>query len=132
MKRRASVLFAFILCAVNALAATTETIYTAGILVNPVSGTVMADTGVMVESYKAGTFAVTAGATGLFAQIERRNAANDANIWAFPIGVVAGGMTYVRLPNIAVDSGERLRITVVTTIAAGSAAGIIDLSAGAQ
>jgi len=104
-----------------------DTPFTAGVLAAPAAGTVMADTG----AQNAGTYQlfifISAGDGGVSpsANLQRRDAANAANVWEqriFGVGSGPTGLSGVQPFSLRVilRDPERIRVTVNAAAGAGS------------
>lgn len=97
--------------------------YTAGELVAPAVNTVLADTGPL----PAGTYNVRLIVSGLNVtaswrtdfRLQRRDAANAANIWSQAFQVWEGSPRYDAVFAITLAANERLRIITVAATSAG-------------
>lgn len=88
--------------------------YTAGSSATPAAGTVLADTGaqsagnyVILVTYGA-DFAVSVN-TNAF-EIQRRDAANAANIWTIMSSIAAGSQGFIQSLNVTLALNERIRV----------------------
>ena len=90
--------------------------------INPVNGTVLVDTGALVhQSYDIDIWlSDTANLGGDYLQIQWRNAANTADIWAFRVMFLASTTFHMRLQNFYPALSERVRV-----IATGNIVGAI-------
>jgi hypothetical protein len=82
---------------------------TAGILTNPATDAILADSGQKQPSSCEATI-VLGGSVAAVATIEYRDAANAANLKAQVIACAANDVTMVRLPGLNFALNERLRL----------------------
>jgi hypothetical protein len=103
--------------------------FTAGELAAPVAGTILADTGALVIPANYAFFMMvshmTAAGAGTDFTIQRRDAANAANIWSQLVTILQGGSDYFVQQIVAtIAANERLRL-VVKSNAVGTVQGSI-------
>jgi len=96
--------------------------YTVGIQSGPGPGIILADTGPLQSKiwncvFWIGTNGAVTGGGGI--SIQRRNAANSADIWSQVLRVNDSAGWFVIPARIRLDLDERIRITVATTFTAG-------------
>lgn len=100
-----------------------DTPFTAGEQAAPAADTVLADTGAQAAGnyFARISWSATDGLNAVGIKIQRRNAANAANIWEdrinVPNGQSADGESNIRL---VLQTNERLRVTSNTVAGAGS------------
>jgi hypothetical protein len=86
-----------------------------GIKADPTANTVMADTGTLpMGLYEMRIFA-GADALAKF-QIQRRNAANGANVGAAPILFAAAGQTAQYVLTVSLETNERVRVLMYASL----------------
>lgn len=100
-----------------------------GIQVNPVAGTVMADSGpvqnLVGANYEARiVFGASAAAV---MQVERRNAANGANVGDVVVLFCGASSSEQVTLRYVLEPLERIRVTMQANLAAGSAAATVNL-----
>ena len=97
--------------------------FTAGVLSNPATDAIMADTGPL-SGAGSGSFRVVLGANiATIGTIEHRNAANNANINSQVIGCSANTIVVLTFPDTWAD-GERVRLRLNVGIVGSTQASI--------
>jgi hypothetical protein len=89
--------------------------FSAGPLTNPAIDTILADTGAAPANSATVTI-VVASTVAAVAMIEKRNAANTANVSSQVVPVTANGLVPVTLPDINWVDNERLRVRLTAAI----------------
>jgi hypothetical protein len=92
---------------------------------NPVAGTVMADTTALPAGNYDVRVTVGASATAQF-RLEHRNAANDANVGDTVVLYGAAGQSGQYVFSVVLETGERVRVVMDDTLAAGLASAAIN------
>jgi len=82
---------------------------TGGILTNPATDAILADSGPLVEG-QTGVTIIFGGSVAAIATIEHRNALNTANIASQVIAISVNDAKEYELPGISVAANERIRL----------------------
>lgn len=82
---------------------------TEGELTNPTTATVMADTGALAAGRWHIFVSIGCSVAGQF-QIQRRNAANGANVGDVPVKYIAAGQSAQFVYQTVLEAGERVRV----------------------
>jgi len=86
---------------------------TEGLLTNPVTNALFADTGELAEGWYDFTIIYTSDAAGKYPRLEHRNAANTANVHYTALGVAAHNFCLLYINNWRMETDERMRMICI-------------------
>jgi hypothetical protein len=114
-----------LLACVAALPALAGSWVSAGILTNPATNAIMADTSALPDGGQTAVTVFCGSSVAAIFVVERRDEFNTSNISSQVISVIASGTIEVTFPGITYASNERFRVRLIAGITGQAQCSII-------